>query len=156
MRRSDLRLLLFAAFLASSALASGAGPRPTFPLAVGQTWEIEWRFADEPAALQRVTAEAEFPRGRSAEALRSFRIQGGALTAFLPVRFLIATQDGFINRLCIAPISALSSGHALRGTAEALGALVPQQYVNHNPTDAELYGAARKAGHGTCALRRRN
>ncbi|SEJ38541.1 hypothetical protein SAMN04488058_10752 [Deinococcus reticulitermitis] len=151
-----MRTFLLAALLTSSALAGGAGPRPAFPLAVGQTWEIEWRFADEPAALQRVTVEAEFPKPRSAEALRSFRIQGGALTAFLPVRFLIVTQDGFINRLCIAPISALSSGHALRGTAEALGALVPQKHVNHNPTDADLYGVARKAGHGTCALGRRN
>lgn len=149
-----MRTLLLAILCSTTALAGGAGPRPEFPLKVGQFWEVQWHFTSELPTVQRVGLEWEFPKTRTVEKVRSFKTEGGALTAFLPVRFLIATQDGQVNRFCIAPFSALDEGYALRGTSDELGTLVPQRHVNHNPNDGDLYDAALKAGHGTCTLKR--
>ena len=139
-------------------LAGGAGPRPDFPLATGQVWEMSYRVTGEGARKQVLTLENEArnsPDDQGARIFEASGADGAVMVAFPAARYLVAgIQEPLVMCLTRRSAGSTSSGYVLTGTPEALQALLPQRAPNDEYTDAEVYEVARTAGLGTCTLSR--
>ena len=111
-----------------------------------------------PQRLQR-TLVKEDSRSPDSKGVRSFVFAarpspGESMAVWPQAKYLaFALQEPHV--LCIAPTNALTAGYVIAGPMDVWEAVIPPQpYPNYDPTDAEVYAAAKKANLGTCTFRR--